>query len=147
MRPANIHLGKKGDIKLGGFGLARPIAELVEQLGEVTPLSEGKGTLPYIPPEQITDARGADPRSDIYSLGATLYHAIVGAPPFESPSLGETMSAVVAGRFRTLDQAAPTCPQELASIVHYAMNHDRAHRFQSGAELLQVLRALPYYTE
>lgn len=143
VRPAHIFLGKKGDVKLGGFGLARPLEGATEEFGEITPVGEGKGTLYYIPPEQLADAHAADHRADIYALGAAMYHAIAGTPPFDAPSVGETIENVKAGRFLTLDKARADCPPEVAAVVHYAMNHDRAHRFQSAAELLNSIRAVP----
>lgn len=143
VRPANIFLGKRGEVKLGDFGLARPLEGAVEQFGEITPARVGKGTLHYMAPEQLEDARAADFRADIYSLGASMYHALVGRPPFEAPSIGETIENVRAGRFVTLDQACPTCPPEIAAIVHYALNRDRNYRFASAAEMLNSMKLVP----
>jgi tRNA A-37 threonylcarbamoyl transferase component Bud32 len=143
VRPSHIFLGKKGEVKLGGFGLARPLEGAEAEFGEITPAFEGKGTLYYIPPEQLADARAADHRADVYALGAALYHAIAGKPPFDAPSVGETIENVKGGRYVPLDKARPDCPPEVAAVVHYAMNHDRAHRFQSAAELLGSIRAVP----
>jgi tRNA A-37 threonylcarbamoyl transferase component Bud32 len=145
VRPANVFLGKKGEVKLGGFGLARPLGAPGEY-GEITPPREGKGTLHYIPPEQIEDAREVDHRADLYSLGATMYHALAGAPPFDAPSIGETIENVKAGRFVTLDKFQPPVPAEVAAVVHYAMNRDRAHRYASAQDFLNAIRAVPGFT-
>jgi serine/threonine protein kinase len=79
VKPDNILLTKEGSAKLADLGL-------VKELGTSTDLTwaqTGLGTLVYTAPEQFEDARHADVRCDVYSLGASLYHALTGIPPFQ----------------------------------------------------------------
>ncbi len=81
IKPSNIMLSQSGDVKLLDLGLARlPAGE--EERAEVTGTGQTMGTADYISPEQITDSRQVDVRSDIYSLGATFYKLLSGRAPF-----------------------------------------------------------------
>ncbi len=140
VRPANIFLAKSGDVKLGGFGLARELEEA--ELGEITPAREGKGTVPYAAPEQLDEARSVDARADVYALGATMYHALAGAPPFVAASVGETIENVRAGRYVPLERLDPPVPASVAQVVETAMHRDRASRYPSAEALLEAIRAL-----
>jgi tRNA A-37 threonylcarbamoyl transferase component Bud32 len=143
VRPANVFLGKKGEVKLGGFGLARPIEAATEEFGEITPPGIAKGTLHFVPPEQLADARSCDLRADIYALGATMYTALAGKPPFDAPAIGEVIENVKAGCYVPLATVRPDCPPEVVQIVQAALAPDRALRYPSAAEMLAAIRAAP----
>ena len=87
IKPDNIMLTAKGEVKLADLGLAKDCGE---DMGMTLP-NTVMGTPAYLSPEQARNARDADARSDIYSLGATLYRMVTGRAPFE----GETTFAVL----------------------------------------------------
>lgn len=87
IKPGNILLGKDGAVKLTDLGLARVVGAAVQHDPGVL-----EGTPTYLAPEQI-EGQEPDCRSDIYSLGLTLYHLLTGRPPFEGRSLQETLEA------------------------------------------------------
>jgi len=82
VKPQNLMLAPKGVVKVLDFGLARLRSERQGAVG-LTQADAFMGTPEYVAPEQATDARTADTRADIYSLGCTLYALLTGRPPFQ----------------------------------------------------------------
>jgi serine/threonine protein kinase/tetratricopeptide (TPR) repeat protein len=134
IKPANILFDKHGTAKVVDFGLARFMS-----WKEEAPPTEIWGTPYYIAPEK---ARGqkVDHRSDIYSLGATLYHALGAKPPFD----GETASEVVLARLRNpaigLRVIRPTLQPETADVISRMLEGDPFMRYPTYASLLADLR-------
>ena len=96
IKPQNLMLTPQGRVKILDFGLARIRSERASHTG-LTQAGAFMGSPQYVAPEQATDARQADIRADIYSLGCTLYHAITGHVPFDA----QTVEAVVAAHVHT----------------------------------------------
>jgi serine/threonine-protein kinase len=140
IKPENIMLTRDGVVKVADFGLARILGE--EQGLNLTRVGVTLGTPLYMSPEQV-EGRALDPRSDIYSLGVTIYHLLVGRPPFG----GDTALAVAVQHLQKppppLLEARPELPPELCRIVHKMMAKAPADRYASATELLADLRALP----
>ncbi|RME76125.1 MAG: hypothetical protein D6776_01825, partial [Planctomycetota bacterium] len=137
VRPENVLLGVGGEVKLGDFGFAR-----LDEPGEpvLTPPGQPLGSLCYMPPEQFTDAHGVDERADVFGLGATLYHALTGQPPFLAETIEGIEENVLRGALVPLQQARPDVPPELATTIAHCLAHQRAHRYRSADELTQALR-------
>ena len=76
IKPSNIMLTESGRVKVVDLGLAR--RDMDDSIGEITVAGTTLGTFDYIAPEQARDPRNADVRSDIYSLGCTIYHMVTG---------------------------------------------------------------------
>ena len=131
VKPANILFGDDGTPKLVDFGLAR-FGGVRQEPGE------GMGTPFYVAPERVRQ-EDSDHRGDIYSLGATIYHAVAGEPPFDA----ETVRDVLLARLR---KPAPdirtvrgdVCPA-LAAVVAKMLAKDPAERHQTYDELLADL--------
>src|SRR5262249_41620688 len=79
LKPSNILIDKAGRAKVADFGLAHGPTNL----GELSRSGDLMGTPYYMAPEQAEDPHGVDTRADVYSFGATFYHALTGSPPFE----------------------------------------------------------------
>jgi serine/threonine protein kinase len=90
VKPANLMLGDEKTVKVVDFGLAKPVRDAARVSGEEDVL----GTPFYVAPEKVL-RRGEDVRSDIYSLGATIYHVLAGVPVFDCESVLEIMQAHV----------------------------------------------------
>ncbi|MHC4959293.1 MAG: tetratricopeptide repeat protein [Planctomycetota bacterium] len=136
IKPGNLLLDTEGNLKLVDFGLAR-----LEDSGAMTMTGEIVGTPFYMSPEQLGGDRDAlDARTDIYSLGATLYEAIALRPPFRGDSL-----QVVAARILQNDPARLTrwdrqVPRDLDTIVLKALDKDPRRRYGTASELAHDLR-------
>ena len=101
------------------------------------------GTPDYIAPEQIRDARSADIRADIYSLGCTFYYLLTGKPPFRGDSLWDLYQAHFSMAALPLNLVRPEVPAELAALVAKMMAKEPELRFQEPKEVAQAL--LPFF--
>ena len=140
IKPANLLLGRDGLIKVADLGLAKSLD--AAGMGSLTASGTTAGTLVYIPPEQLINAAAVDHRADVYSLGATAYHLLVGEPPFRGTTAAQLALAV-----RSADPPAPRSlrrdvPAPLDDLIVRAMAKDPDLRYQSAAELLAALESL-----
>jgi serine/threonine protein kinase/putative intracellular protease/amidase len=110
--------------------------------GGLTAAGSTIGTPDYIAPEQITNSRAADIRSDIYSLGGTFYFLLTGVPPFPGGSIVDKLVAHHQTPPRDVREFRPDLPSEVAAIVQRMLAKDPRDRFQIPAEVAQAL--LPF---
>jgi serine/threonine protein kinase len=132
-RPAN-----RAVIKVLHFGLAKVTSERALDTG-LTQEGQMLGTPDFIAPEQTVDARSADIRADIYSLGCSLYYLLTGGPPFRANSLYELLQAHHSMDAMPLNLARPEVPIEVAAIVAKMMAKEPERRFQTPAEVADAL--------
>ena len=134
VKPGNILLGSDGSVKLSDFGLAR--AEFDRSL---TRDGTTLGTPQYMSPEQVRHARSVDLRSDLYSLGATLYHLVTGQAPFHGESVAEILHEVLYGRPSPPERLVEDIPPALSRVIARLMARDPARRYQGVPSLLRDL--------
>ena len=120
------------------FGLAKVRSERPAD-GALTHDGQMLGTPHYIAPEQISDARRADIRADIYSLGCTLYYLLTGGPPFQGTSLYDILQAHHSMDATPLNLKRPEVPIELAALVAKMMAKEPERRFQEPKDVGQAL--------
>lgn len=135
IKPQNLKLNERGEVILLDFGLAKGRAGDAEK----SSLSVRGYTLNYAPLEQI-QGEGTDPRSDLYSVGATLYHLLTNVAP---PDAVTRASALVHGQpdpLRLANEINPQIPPQMAGALHQAMAQDRNRRFASAAVFRAALR-------
>lgn len=129
IKPGNILFSDSHTAKLVDFGLAIVMDEGAQSKGEIW------GTPYYIAPEKL-DNQPEDFRSDIYSLGGTIFHALAGRPPYEA----ETASMVALKQLKSqpvsLQAFAPDVSSETAYVVNRMMAKNPADRYQSYEELI-----------
>jgi serine/threonine protein kinase len=140
IKPSNIIVTPHGEAKLVDMGLARTI--LHRSAGDLTHPGITLGTFDYISPEQARDPREVDVRSDIYSLGCTLYHALVGRPPFPEGSglqkLLQHQSESVPDPRRFVREL----PGPLVAVLLRMLAKDPRDRYQTPTALLSDLHAV-----
>jgi WD40 repeat protein/serine/threonine protein kinase len=168
LKPANILLGAFGETVVIDWGLAKDLAEELEEVialpDEPAPASTDEssgamdgsrssklpasaltlhgaimGTPAYMPLEQATGKR-VDERADVYALGAILYHLLAGACPYEGDEPMAILRQVVIAPPTPLEQRQKGIPQDLLTIVRKAMARDPADRYPSAKELADDLR-------
>ncbi|MBI3723091.1 protein kinase [bacterium] len=151
VKPANILLTPEGAVKLADLGLAK-----LEETGLLPgdPKLTGRkvlmGSPNYMPPEQAEDARNAEPRSDVFALGATLFHLVTGVRPFGTGTSLEVSGRVVdPAPLEVPDRAADGTPIDpgLRAIIARACEKDLARRYPSASALREDLEAYSKYVE
>lgn len=127
IKPSNLFLTREGTVKVVDFGLA----SLRDAQGELTTQNDVFGTADYMAPEQWEDARSAGVASDVYSLCCTLFHLLVGHPPFRDDntrSLPEKMRAHLHRTPADLRSLRDDVPDALASLVSESLSKDPRQR-------------------
>jgi serine/threonine-protein kinase len=137
IKPENLLVTPAGDVKVADFGLVRVAGEDLALTQDGMTL----GTPLYMSPEQ-GEGRVVDARSDLYSLGATVYHLLAGRPPFTGPSAIAVLMAHIKEPPPPLATRRPDLPAGLCRIVDRLLEKEPADRHQSPQELLQAVSDL-----
>lgn len=136
VKPANIILDASGKSYLVDFGLARSIEDTT-----LTPELAPLGTWQYMSWEQAANARHVDHRTDIYSLGLTLYELLALRRPFNARTSGEMMKAILQDPIPPLEPFNPAVGKNIASVVHKATSKSAESRYQTMQGFVDDLRA------
>jgi pSer/pThr/pTyr-binding forkhead associated (FHA) protein len=138
VKPATIVVRREDNrAKLSDFTLAKNLERA--GVSVITADGEAVGTPYYLSPEQVKSAKSADPRSDIYSYGATFYHVLAGQLPIQARSYGEFIARVFTHPPAPLHGVAPAVPQPLANLIERCLQKDPNARFQTMGELISAL--------
>jgi serine/threonine protein kinase len=140
--PVGGTLAQGGVVKITDFGLARLGEEAEAGAGDDANRPVGDmvmGTPDYLSPEQVRNLAAADIRSDLYSLGCTLYFLLTGEVPFPGGSPLDKLERHASMAPEPVEQLRPVVPPGVAALVRRLMAKDPAARFQTPAELALAL--------
>ncbi|MEZ6196725.1 MAG: bifunctional serine/threonine-protein kinase/formylglycine-generating enzyme family protein, partial [Planctomycetota bacterium] len=140
VKPGNIMIGNDGQPVVLDFGLARHDDS---DDAELTRTGDVLGTPAYMSPEQISGTEGPlDRRTDVFSLGVTLYECLCGTRPFEAATREGLYRAIGADDPVSVSRRNRRVPADLDVVVQTALQKDRAHRYQTAEALADDLRAI-----
>jgi serine/threonine protein kinase len=137
IKPANVMLTAEGSGKLGDFGIAKEL----ESMESLTSTGEGLGTLAYVSPEQAQEARSVGAQTDVYSLGATLFHMIGGRPPF-IPKSAKVLLAILDQAPPSLQGLCPEAPPGVLYLIHQMLEKRPEDRPQGARRIAEELKKL-----
>ncbi|MCS7168454.1 MAG: serine/threonine-protein kinase [Gemmatales bacterium] len=135
IKPENILITRSGVAKLTDLGLSKQ----TDQSSTLTGMRQGFGTPYYMPFEQAMNARDADARSDIFALGATLYHMLTGRVPFDGKNQLEILEKKEQGLYTPAHMVNPEIPEDLSRILDRMLARRPEDRFQTMSEVIVAL--------
>lgn len=134
VKPGNILFANANTSKITDFGLA----VIQEHVGQVA--GEVWGTPYYVAPEKLESPPSEDFRSDMYSLGATLFHALAGRPPFEAETASMVALKHLKSQVVSLQSFAPEISSATAFVINKALSKDPQQRYESYSEFIKSLQ-------
>lgn len=136
VKPQNLLVTDEGTVKLADFG----VAKLLDAPTVLTDDGTTVGTPHYMSPEQ-GQGRALDARSDQYALGATLYHLLTGAPPFDAENVLSLLMKHVQEPLRPIRGQVPDCPEPIALVIERMLAKAPEQRYASFEEVIQALES------
>lgn len=134
IKPDNLMLTDDGVVKITDLGLARRVSRDPRT-------TRVMGTAHFMAPEQF-EGRGTDPRSDIFSLGVTLYYLASGQFPFAGKNPMQVVYSILTGEPKSLIEVCPTAPPALWELVHRMIARRPEDRPQTAVEVAEALRRI-----
>ncbi len=137
IKPQNIVINSKDEVKITDFGLARS-----RETVTLTQSNVFMGTAYYIPPEQAESGRSADIRSDLYSVAAVLFEMLTGRPPFEGETAVDIVIKHMNEKVPSICRIRPDLPPEMDKFMQKAMAKSPADRYSTPQEFISAIEQL-----
>ncbi|MBQ0040109.1 MAG: serine/threonine protein kinase [Treponema sp.] len=154
IKPGNILMSKRGEIKLADFGIASDekesevpanakdttVVSTTLAGSSITMAGSTLGTPAYMSPEQLTDSSTVDARADIYSLGVMLYEMVTGTKPYAGDMAPSTIAKIKKGNYIPPRKINGKLPAEVVYLINRMMKPNAAKRFQSIEPVIKKIR-------
>lgn len=142
LKPENVFLtAPYGQVKLLDFGIAKSLGELESQSQTATGTS--MGTLHYMSPEQLRNAKRVDHRTDLWAVGVIFYQMVTGQLPYFAESPGDMLLLTLSSPPRPLEERLAEVPPALAACLACALAADPNARFTSAGEMAAAIASIP----
>jgi len=138
LKPSNLILRPAGDLAVLDFGLARDLGDSAE----ITRAGDVFGSPAYMSPEQVEGLCILDARSDVFSLGVTLYEWLTSERPFAGATRQALFQTILREEPRDPRRLCPAIPRDLCVVLATALAKEARHRYQSAADLARDLQAV-----
>ena len=138
IKPGNILISKRAEIKLADFGIATADKETGKDA--VTQAGVSLGTPAYMPPEQFEDSAKVDKRADIYALGVMLYEMVTGTKPYPATLSIETLNTIRKERYIPPQKIDKSLPPVVCRLIKKMMRPDPKKRCQSMAPIIHTIK-------
>ena len=135
IKPDNVLISKKGEVKLADFG----IASSEESDEDLTKEGTAMGTPAYMSPEQIEDAKNVDRQSDIYSMGVMLYQMVTGKRPFPGNFSSDSIHKITKGIYVKPSKIQSEIPPVLRKLIRKMMHHKKSRRYKDLRHVIDIL--------
>lgn len=139
VKPANIMLTKSGEIKLLDLGISKKLDDDPSAMGHTTADGLLVGSPTYMSPEQVSAGKDIDFRTDIYSLGITLYHILAGKPPYDGTSVVDVITQHFSAPIPDIRTERPDISKRFAGIIKKMMAKQKEDRYGSWEEFIAAL--------
>ena len=142
LKPENVFVEEpSGTVRLLDFGIAKSLGDM--DAGSTTGTGATLGTLLYMSPEQLRNAKRVDHRTDLWAVGVIFYQLVTGRLPYRAESLGDMLMLILSQPPLPLSASLASVPPELEAFFSVALAVDPNQRFGSASEMAQALVALP----
>jgi tetratricopeptide (TPR) repeat protein/serine/threonine protein kinase len=138
VKPSNLLLDLRGTAWVTDFGLAKVAGPGAAAGDNITHTGDILGTLRYMPPEAFEGK--SDARSDVYSLGLTLYELLALRPAFDETDRNKLIKQVTTGEPAALDKVSREAPRDLVTIVHKAIDREPSRRYATAEDFASDLQ-------
>ena len=142
VKPENVLFTARGEPLVADLGLAKHFddsAPGASRSASISGTGRFLGTVHYMAPEQLADAKTAGPPADVFALGAVLYECLSGTCPFPGDTVLEIVERIEKGSFVPIARLRPDAPRDLARVIDRALARDPARRFLDGAAFARAL--------
>ncbi len=139
IKPGNILISKKAEIKLADFGIASDRDAAAEE-SSITQSGVALGTPAYMPPEQFEDSAKVDRRADVYALGIMLYEMVTGTKPYPGTLSLETLNIIKRGKYIPPQKIDKNIPSAVCRLIGKMLRPKANRRYPSTAPILKEIK-------